>query len=301
MYRTILVPLDGSEFGERALPLALGIAQAMDAYLVLVRAASAAALAGVDATQAGCQAAGEAESYLAQVADQLAILGIPTVTAAPYGEAAEAILTEIELRGADLVVMCTHGRSGLGRWIFGSVAEGVLARSRAPILLVRPTGAPPRLHPRRPGSRLLVTLDGSAFAEAALPHAVALAQAVHGSLHLLQVIAPPLLPYSTAAWGSLMWEEAIQQDLQEDQDQANTYLLAQAARLRETGLAVDVAVRVGVPADAILQYAQGVDAKLIVMATRGHTGLSRLLLGSSALEVVHRTLLPVLLVPPAES
>jgi nucleotide-binding universal stress UspA family protein len=180
------------------------VVQRAGAHLVLVRAASASVLPALDPTPAEYRAAEEAETYLADLADRIAGQSIPAETAVPYGAASEAILTEIALHRADLVVMCTHGLSGLGRWIYGPVAETVLARSPAPILLVRPTGSQATLSSEPAGSRLLVPLDGSDFAEAALPHAAALARAVNGSLHLLQVLVPPSLPYANVAGTVLM-------------------------------------------------------------------------------------------------
>ena len=81
--------------------------------------------------------------------------GVNIEVAVPYGDAAESILVEIGLRSADLVVMCTHGRSGLGRWIYGSVAEQVLHRSPVPVVLVHPAGEITTLAPERDTRRCL--------------------------------------------------------------------------------------------------------------------------------------------------
>jgi nucleotide-binding universal stress UspA family protein len=300
MYRTILVPLDGSAFGERALPMALEVARATGAQLVLVRAAGASVLPGVDATEAQCQAISEAESYLADEALNLAGQGIQAATAVPFAPAAEAILLEVAMRRADLVIMCTHGRSGLGRWIYGSVAEGVLTRSPVPVLLVRPTGAQPALTPVPGQSCLLVPLDGSAWAEAALPHAAALARNFGCGIQLLTVVAPPRIPYSDMT-PTLDMLEAGEAQSKANQTHAHEYLGEAAERLRRDGLRAETAVLEGPPADAILRQAHAIGARLILMATHGRSGLARLLLGSVALEVVHRTLLPVLLVRPTEA
>ncbi len=117
MYRTILVPLDGSAFGERALPMAMELAQLANSNLVLVRAAEASVIPGVDPTEAQCRAIEEAETYLGGVSRELARQNIQAKSAVPYGRVPKAILLEIEMQHADLVIMCTHGRSGLGRWI----------------------------------------------------------------------------------------------------------------------------------------------------------------------------------------
>ena len=218
MYRTILVPLDGSAFSERALPMATTLAQTMSARLVLVRAASASVFPGADPTEAQCQAVEEAQAYLWALATGLSEQGLSVEVAVPYGDAAESILLEIGLRGADLVVMCTHGRSGLGRWIYGSVAEQVLARSPAPVLLVHPTGEAATLGPEPKQAALLVTLDGSAFAETALPHAATLAHAFGGTILLLRTVEPSMLAYNYPIMG------LVQESLAREHREAEAYL-----------------------------------------------------------------------------
>jgi nucleotide-binding universal stress UspA family protein len=324
MYRTILVPLDGSSFSERALPAATALARATGAGLVLIRAASASVLPGAhsadlqgrqlqkedlfvsaDAGGAGRAAAqirtvDEAERYLEGIAGRLAEQGLQAKIAAPYAAAAKGILTEIDVQNADLVIMCTHGRSGLGRWIYGSVAEEVLARSPVPVLLVRPTGSPVSFSAEPGHSRLLVPLDGSAFAETALPHAAALAHALGGSILLVYAVAPPVHPYNEMLAIPADIDKDMDRLVEEEQGRAEHYLASVGERLLQGGLSVETVVCKGAPADTILQQALATSARLIVMATHGRTGLRRLLLGSVAHEVVHRALLPVLLVRPAD-
>jgi nucleotide-binding universal stress UspA family protein len=294
MYHTILVPLDGSAFSERALPMATTLAHTMSSQLVLVRAASASVFTGADPAEAQCQAVKEAQAYLWAVAAGLSEQGLSIEVAVPYGDAAESILLEVGLHSADLVVMCTHGRSGLGRWIYGSVAEQVLARSPAPVLLVHPTGEVATLGPEPKQATLLVTLDGSAFAETALPHAAALAHVFGGTLVLLRAVARPIAAYSYPGVG------LVHESLEEEHQQAESYLGDVAQRLRGDGLSVQTVVREGWPADVIVYRGAALGPKLIVMATHGRTGVVRLLLGSVALEVVRRSPLPVLLIRPIE-
>jgi nucleotide-binding universal stress UspA family protein len=303
MYRTILVPLDGSSFGERALPMATALARTTGARLVLVRAAWATVTPGMDPTEPQVRAVEECRTYLAGVAQWLADAGFDADIAVPYGQPADGILLEIELRHADLVVMGTHGRSGLGRWIYGSVAEAVLAHSPIPIVFVRPTGRLDALPPVLDHPHLLVPLDGSPFAEAALPHATALARVFDGSLHLMRVITPPpsvptLLVVSAPQ--PLAAQPVMQEAVQDEQAQAENYLAAISSRLAQEGLRVQTVARFGLPAEAILEEARALGAGLIIMATHGRTGLGRLLLGSVALEVLQRDVVPLLLVRPKD-
>jgi len=137
----ILVPLDGSVLAEAALWRAVEIANG--GTLSLLRAAEAHTLPGADPVDAQVDVVREAEEYLASVARRLADRGLKKVeTHVWYGPAAAAIVEAAETQKADLIVMSTHGRSGLGRLILGSVAESVLRGTRKRILIVRADSAP---------------------------------------------------------------------------------------------------------------------------------------------------------------
>jgi nucleotide-binding universal stress UspA family protein len=141
-FKKILVPLDGSALAESALGRALDFVNA-GATLMLLRAAEAHTLPGVDPSNAQVEVVREAEEYLAAVAARLAEKGVNQVeTSVWYGPAALAIVEAAHLRKADLIVMSTHGRSGLGRLILGSVAESVLRGTTTPIMLLRTEEAP---------------------------------------------------------------------------------------------------------------------------------------------------------------
>lgn len=139
----ILVPLDGSALAEAALDAALDLGRGGAPTLMLVRAAEAHTLPGADPTDEQVAVVREAEQYLAAVADRLAKRGIKNLeTGVWYGPAAAAITEAAKLKKADLIVMSTHGRSGLGRLILGSVTESVLRGTTTPICIVRADGAP---------------------------------------------------------------------------------------------------------------------------------------------------------------
>lgn len=143
MYRRVLVPLDGSELAEAILPFAEQVAGPLDAEVILVRvvepvsAAEAVALAGVVAPDTFAVREIEAKRYLHEVERRLSKKGLRVRTRIALGPPAEAILGAVQTSGVDLVAMTTHGRSGLGRALFGSVAESVLRASPVPVLLVR--------------------------------------------------------------------------------------------------------------------------------------------------------------------
>ena len=139
----ILVPLDGSQLAEMALPTAVELlSNAPGATIILLRAAETRSLPGVDPVDAQASAVREAESYLATVADGLCEQGITRVVRSVwYSSAAKAIVEAARVRGVDLIVMSTHGPSGVRRALRGSVAETVLRGTRTPILLVSAGGS----------------------------------------------------------------------------------------------------------------------------------------------------------------
>jgi nucleotide-binding universal stress UspA family protein len=143
MTNKIMVPLDGSMLAESALVDAFGLATPDKSVVILMRAAEAHALPGSDPTLAQIDAVAEAEKYLADLAAKLMQRGIRNVeTHVWYGPPAASIIEAAGVYKPDLIVMSTHGRSGVGRLIFGSVAESVLRGTKIPIFLRRPSEAP---------------------------------------------------------------------------------------------------------------------------------------------------------------
>ena len=139
----VLIPLDGSALAEAAIDEALDLTKGSATTLILLRAAEAHTLPGADPTDEQVTVLQEAETYLAGVAQRLSKRGIKGVeTGVWYGPASSAIIQAVRLKKADLIVMSTHGRSGLGRLIVGSVTESVLRGTTVPICVVRASGAP---------------------------------------------------------------------------------------------------------------------------------------------------------------
>lgn len=141
--KTILVPLDGSILAEAALAPAVELARNNSAKLVLLRAAEAHPLPMADPAAAQVEAVSRAEAYLAGVRRRLTGSGVADVEITVwYGSPAKTVVEAAHFRKADLIVMSSHGRSGLGRLVLGSVAETVLRATAVPILLIRPGNAP---------------------------------------------------------------------------------------------------------------------------------------------------------------
>jgi nucleotide-binding universal stress UspA family protein len=297
MLRKILVPLDGSELAEHALPEASALSVSTGATLILMRAAIGHTLPGADAGLAQARAIAEAEEYLHGVASRLNGRGFRCEIATPYGTAADWIQEEAVLRHADMIVMSTHGGSGPHRWLFGSVAEEVLSKSSLPVLLVRAGLPEHRELMLKDQPRVLVPLDGSTFAEAALPVAASLADDVGAELVLIRVQPRPrdvlmaddgqVVAYLDQQEASLIRE-------------ATEYLDSVAQHLTQHSpeLPVSTHTQLGEATAGIIACAEEIGAALIVMATHGRTGLARAVLGSVAGRLLETNFTPLVLVRP---
>jgi nucleotide-binding universal stress UspA family protein len=284
----LLVPLDGSPFAEAALPHAAALARAIGASIALLRVVrpveTSQSLFWRATMPAELRAAWEAEAltsahtYMAEAAGRLRAEGLTVTTEiAEEPDVAAAIIACAERdTGAGMIVMTSHGRSGPGRWLLGSVAAKVLQRAPVPLLLIRPGAAEDAVHYTTIG----VALDGSLAAEQALGQATLLASAVGANLVLIAV--------ATAA------EEPQLVDL--ERAAVDSYLAEIEARLQSSRFSVRTRVGSGDPAAELLLIAREERADLIVMATHGQQGFHPHWLGSVALRVLARADRPVLLV-----
>ncbi len=313
MFQHILVPLDGSERAERALPVAVQIARVSDGSLVLLRVvppSADGAWYSTDSPRAMREALdariAEAFCYLAGVAESEELSGINIITEVLPGEPALTIFPAAHSHHADLIVMCTRERAALQRWGLGSVTQKVARHSPIPVFILHDDAEMPmNLHR---SVRVLVTLDGSSFAEATLlPSAylsAALSAPVEGALHLVRVLP-------------------VEEDAQNVTDtvgqaqhvsMARTYLHDMEQQLRENKMADlklhittsvefdnDVAgmlIRVAETGETREEPEDFAGCDVIAMATRGHSGLQRWVLGSTTERVLAATKLPLLIVRP---
>ena len=291
MFSRILVPLDGSPESKAALPVARGLAQITGGSIWLLRVARHSHLPG---DHAALHAAAES---IERIASEFRGSGIDVHPVTREGEPAREILALSHDVGAELIIMRTHGRAGLERAVFGSVAEEVLKKADVPLLLVRPGGGPVT-HFRR----LLIPVDGSAEGLIAVEMAEALASATGASMQVLQVVVPvPMLAY-TAPYdpaGASYYDPAWDDDAL---IAARTYVQAISDRLRERGHVVEANVRVSpsVP-QAIDEAGRESNTDLIIMSTHALTGPARTVLGSVADAVTRTSPCPVLLINSAHA
>jgi nucleotide-binding universal stress UspA family protein len=293
MLKTILLPLDGSSLAERALIYAAALAQRSGARVVLVEAVQAHTFPGADPGDAQSQITDRAEAYLSSLATRLTGDGIDAEPHVYYDQPVNAIADAARRHQADVIVMSTHGRSGLGRMVYGSVADQVLRHAAIPVLLV-PSVVEHTWPTDRPLS-LLVPLDGSALSEAALPAAELFAEAFESRLALLSVVE--LRGYPLYGDGSTY----VPFDEDAERAEAREYLDQRIAELHDHGRDASASVVVGLPPALIPAIAREQDVDVIVMATHGSSGLTRLLLGSVATSTLQHTPVPLLLVRPLKA
>ena len=289
MIDRILVALDGSPLAEQALPAAAGLAKKTGAEIVLLTA-----IAPMERWANSSTPVWEREEdalahgYLDTVARPLRDNGARVTTRVVWGRPAETICRTAEEESADLVLMTTHGRSGIRRYLIGSVADNVLRIIDRPLLLLHVHDeAPGELHVRR----VLVPLDGSALAESVIPFARRFAQAVGASIILERVVVPPTFLYAEQYLPSAA---PILEDLEAD---AADYLDDVKPRIENEGVKVITNVESGFPAETIIDAAQRLAADVIALTTHGRTGAARTLLGSVADGVVRNAGRPCLVIP----
>jgi nucleotide-binding universal stress UspA family protein len=247
----------------------------MEGRLILVRVAPSADLVS------------ETERYLRGVARELGDVRVDCITR--HGKPGREILAAASAAQADLIVMATHGRSGVQRVLAGSVSERVLVEASVPVLLMKPGG-------KRVGrlQTLLVPTDGTAGAALALGTAVGLARASGARLELVQAVEPvPTWVYGADYGGAPVYIDPTWED--ETLLAARTYVDGIAERLEAAGLSARGWARTGKAVSMVEAVAELTDADLIVMSTHALTGPARTLIGSTADALVRTASRPVLL------
>ena len=301
-FRSIVVPLDGSPSAERAVPAAAAIARAARAKvrLVLVHRLppppndppTAKLYVSVELAVRKSE-----RDYLRGIARRLKESGLQASALLLEGPAGPTLQQWLRSSDADLVVMTTHGRGALGRAVYGSVADQLVRSLDLPVLLVRPDSSNPEAASLPWMAReIILGLDGSRTAEAALQPAAALARLLRVPVTVVQVIPPlavatdPPLPFPTG-YDAQITEVRRREGLD--------YVEDVAEGLREEGVAATAVAVVGdSPAGTLLELGAVERGALLAVGTRGRGGVRRLMLGSVADKLVRGAEVPVLVVPP---
>ena len=290
----IVVPLDGSDLAERAVPYATAFAKATQAGVLLVTTWE-----GIqhglenqlpdlvtELTQRGEQ---YYRDYLAGVAKQVAAEGVAVKTELLLGDPTDEIMRYLRETDPQLLALATHGRSGLSRWLYGSVASRLVQDSPEPTLVIGPKVLEePAVRPVR---RILVPLDGSDLSQLALRPAVELAEAFGADLVLAEA-----LRFATQAFAFGVPEVDIGR-LDLILTQAAEEHLAQTRERLRTTRPVETRVVRGQPTEALLDLEDAEQIDLVVMASHGRGGIARVALGSVADRMLQGRA-PVLLIRP---
>jgi len=299
--KTILVPLDGSSFGEHALPAAIAIARRGEMCLDLVHvhqlvtpSLSPAAAPFFDPA-IDLLIRDQEAAYLREVAGQVAARWDGAITQAVLiSPIAEALCNRAHETGAALIVLSTHGRGGVARAWLGSVADRVIRQANLPILAIRPTEEAPVLSHEPAFDHILIPLDGSPLAEQAIDMTEQIRGA--GPIHydLVRVVEPII--HGVKFDGA---DPVVDVEAQEAAwHHATAYLETIAAPLRKRGDVVMTYVPIGHAASAILERAHADAVNLVAMTTHGRGGVARMIMGSVADKVLRSATKPLLIYRP---
>lgn len=273
MANRVLIPLDGSELGDRILERMKPIAKQGSATLELL------AVIPEDASE-------QARKHLQRIQLKLKEEGFNAEYHIRSGDPATEILRAADQFQPELIAMSSHGRSGIARWVFGSVAERVLQRAKHPVLIANPGGldaAPEDV--AKPFKTVLVPLDGSKRGAEILPVVTEIAKAYDAEVVLLHV-GP------AATTGAPLVMPAI--DTLPTSEEAAALIEPARVQLEKDGINVRVITAFGEPAEQILEAVAANGADLVAMATHGHTGLERWVFGSTAEKLVRHSPVPIL-------
>lgn len=291
MIRRVLIPLDGSELAEQVICHLLRFAAPEQSELILMSALSSSILPlSEHFEQNPIPGSHEVCEQVNAVAKQLSQRGFKVASQFLTGRPVESILHLAEEEHVDFIAMSTHGRTGLGLMLLGSVAEGVVRNARPPVFLA-PPGA--LVKPDPLPRTVLLPLDGTPLAETAIPVACQLAQKTGAIVHLVRVVE------SHATHKKQSNEQKnIDSDSVEEQPltrQAVSYLERMKLRLQLTGVESRSQVVIGNPADAIVQIIRAESADVVVMSTHGRSGVERMVHGSVVSKVISNAICPLIL------
>lgn len=293
LFQKILVPLDGSPLADRVLSQVRRCLRTTDGEVWLLRVMPEYLVEG--SSWVPERVTEDIHRHLDRVRDELTEQGVHAFSKIRTGDPAAVILDEAERVGATAIAMSTHGRSGLGRWLMGSVAERVLRNARTPVLLANRAVLELDGAERVPAGRIeriLVPLDGSEKSARIVPLVEEIGRLYESGVVLLHVqavlpaapdpyfVAMPPIP--TVAEG-----EAV--------------LAPHRERLEASGLPVRTLVVTDRPAARILQAASDEKADLIAMTTHGYSGLARWAYGSVAEKVLRHSPCPLLVLRTSDA
>ena len=295
MYKEILVPLDGSELAEVALPYAEQLAGRLGSAVTLLHVCESADEKYRHMHELYLEKMVEAtKSHAEKLRDKAKRKAVRVKSALLDGHVAEQIVDYADSKRIGLIIMATHGRSGIRRWVLGDVAAKVVRATQRPVVLIRAETASPDARKSSILKKALVPLDGSSESEAVIPYIEQLAPNLDTEVILLQVVAPGYFAYSVPGETVQMYHTA--EELEALTTKAGSYLENVVNALKEKGIKAKYEIGVGAAADEIIRLADEMRADVVAMSTHGRSGISRWAFGSTADKVLHAGNTPVMLV-----
>ncbi len=297
MYERILVPLDGSQLAEVALPYARSLAERLGSEIDVVCVEEFNlndALENIPNPQSNEvePVKYSAKNYLERVAMRSPEIRPKTL----IGRPADAIVEYANEENIGLIVMATHGRSGIKRWALGSVADKVVRASNQPVMLIRAKGAHPDIHNSSAFKKILVPLDGSEESEIIIPYIRELGSRLKAEIVLFQAVERFTHLYYLADMMAVTHLPYSDQEMEPFRADAASYLEKVGESLKGEGITLSSKVGIGDIAEWIIEFADEIDADLVAMTTHGRSGISRWRLGSIAHKVMHAGNTPLMLV-----
>ena len=287
LLRKILIPLDGSKTAETVLPYIKYLASRFDLKIEVL---------GVGIGSKNRRVNLLLNDYINNTVSSLHNERTEAEAIIIYGSAADKILSYSKQNDIDLIIMATHGRSGIKRWWMGSVADKIISQSITPVLLVpSKTRKVTQMKKSISIDQILVPLDGSDIGQAALDYIELVAKETGAAITLIQVISTPN-SMETSLLGNATWDSFSK----EMREAASNYLGSLVEELKGHGITAKYDIPIGNPAAEIIEYARKYKFDLIAMSTHGRTGLARWVLGSIADKVLHGAGMPMWLVRPSK-
>ncbi len=280
MFKRILVPLDGSQLAELALPYAETLAGAFDSEVALTHVCEVAEKDYRHMHQLYLEETAKTVGNRIKRASSAARVKAVVLD----GEPATQIMSFAQDNDVSLTIMVTHGRSGIMAWALGSVGNKVLQRVSTPLLLIRAKGDAAKAGKGQLFSRVLVPLDGSEAGEAALPYVKELASKFASEVIFLQVVPPGQYVHTV---GGLNYVRFPDSELELMRKQAMEYLEEVGTRLRDIKASLKFEVRIGDAAHEIIKGTTETRARLVAMSTHGRSGIGGWFFGSTAQKVLH--------------
>jgi nucleotide-binding universal stress UspA family protein len=276
MYNKVIVPLDGSPLAEVALPYAEEVAGKLGTRISLLTVLSSEESEEYQNHQSYItRIADSTRRHVSKYVDNSANKEIIVEAATRSGSPAEGILNFTSKGYPSLIIMATHGRSGISRWAVGSIADKIVrSTSLQPIMLIRAHGSHPEVRAKRILKKALVPLDGSTESEAVIPFITEIARSLKMETTLLRVIPKSNHPHT----------------------HVENYLRNWCERIKQDELSADYSMQTGAAAEEIIDLADNLACDLVAMSTRGQTATSLWSLGSVAQKVLLGGNTPLLLI-----